>query len=40
MRILAADDEKLALDQLTEVIRKVRPEAEITGFQNSGELLQ
>ncbi len=40
MKILAADDEKLALDQLTEVIRKVRPEAEITGFQNSGELLQ
>lgn len=32
MRFLAVDDEKIMLDQLTDTLRRIRPEAEIVSF--------
>ncbi|MDD6482686.1 MAG: response regulator [Lachnospiraceae bacterium] len=39
MRILAVDDEKLALDSLTDAIREASPEAELFAFQSPREVL-
>ena len=39
MRIIAVDDEKLALDALLGSIRKAAPEAEIYGFNDAAEAL-
>ena len=39
MRIIAVDDEKLALDALLGSIRKAAPEAEIDGFKDAAEAL-
>ncbi len=39
MRILAADDEALALEMLTEAIREAVPQAEIFSFQKPSQLL-
>ncbi|MDY3015521.1 MAG: response regulator [Evtepia sp.] len=39
MRILAADDEPLMLDMLTDRIRQARPEAEVLAFSNARRLL-
>lgn len=40
MRIIAADDEKYALEELTAAIHDVRPEAELVTFQNPHRLLE
>lgn len=40
MNILAADDESIALHQLTETIRAAAPEAELAAFQRPRELLE
>lgn len=39
MRILAVDDEKLALDSLTDAIKETSPEAELFAFQSPREVL-
>lgn len=39
MRILAADDEKIALDGMVKAIREADPQAEIYSFQNPAEAL-
>lgn len=39
MRILAADDEAIALEQLVDAIQKVKPDADLKAFQNPKELL-
>ncbi len=40
MKILAVDDEKLALEMLTEAIQEACPEAEVLGFSNPLDCLQ
>lgn len=40
MKIIAADDEKLALESLISSIKKCCPDDEIVGFNNSKELLE
>lgn len=40
MRIIAADDEKLALEALSESIRKVRPDDELAEFQSPEEAVK
>lgn len=39
MKILAVDDEKLALDSMADAIREASPEAELFTFQKSKEVL-
>lgn len=39
MRIIAADDERLALDMLVEAIQEVQSDAEIVSFLKAGEIL-
>ncbi len=40
MKILAADDEPLALKELTEMIKNVQPDAQLFAFRNSEKLLE
>lgn len=40
MRILAVDDEKIALEGLVSAIKEVEPQAEIYSFQKAGEALE
>lgn len=40
MRILAVDDEPLALEMLTQAIEEAKPDAELTGFRKQSELLE
>lgn len=40
MRIIAADDETIALEQLTDAIRQVAPDAELVSFKSPTELLK
>ena len=40
MRILAADDEAIALDVLTAAIKEAEPEAEIVAFRSGVEVLE
>lgn len=39
MKIIAADDEKMALETLVEAIKKAEPDAEVTGFATGKEVL-
>lgn len=39
MKIIAADDEKMALETLVEAIKKAEPEAEVAGFSSGREVL-
>ncbi len=39
MNVIAIDDEKLALEELMETIRRVRPQATLTGFRSTAEAL-
>ena len=39
MKIIAVDDEKIALQGLLASIRKAAPDAEIYGFRNTGEAI-
>lgn len=40
MKILAIDDEKLALEGLVDAIRKAEPSADISGFRRPSEALE
>ena len=40
MKIIAADDEEIALEQLAEAIREAAPEAELHSFQNPRKMLE
>ncbi len=40
MKILAADDESMALEQLVAAIKEAAPKAELTSFQSPGKLLE
>lgn len=40
MRILAVDDEKIALEGLTNAIKEAEPQAEVHGFRKAGEALE
>lgn len=40
MRIIAADDEELALESLTSAIREAKPEAELVAFSNPEEVVE
>lgn len=40
MKVIAVDDESLALESIMELLEKVLPEAEITGFQNAAEAFE
>ena len=40
MKILAVDDERIALESLMEAIKKAEPDAEIRGFRKAGEALE
>ena len=40
MRIIAADDEQIALEQLVKAIEKAAPEAELVSFNDPSEILE
>ena len=40
MKIIAIDDEKMALNLLLETINEVKPDAEVIGFSDPDELLE